>query len=80
MHVFKLRNPMVIFSHTFTHSFHALSCNVHAISHDFGYFSLFWANFNMFGIKKHVLELRKSFVVLVEAVGLQKGSKAPKKS
>ena len=33
----------------------------------------------MFGIKKHVLELRKSFVVLVEAVGLQKGSKAPKK-
>ena len=29
-----------------------------------GYFSHFWANFNMMGIKKHVLEPRNSLVIL----------------
>jgi len=43
------------------------------------YFSHFWANFNMLGIKKHILELRNSLVVLGEAIGLKKGLKAPKK-
>ena len=56
-----------------------LSCNFHVISHNFGYLSRFWANFNMLGIKKNVLELRNSLVVLAEAVGLQKGPEAPKK-
>ena len=43
---------------------HTISCNFHAISHNFGYFSHFWANFNMLGIKMHVLELRNSLVIL----------------
>ena len=30
----------------------------------FGYFSHFWANFNMLGIKMHVLELRNSIAIL----------------
>ena len=34
---------------------------------------------SMLGIKKHVLELRNSLVVLGEAIGLKKGPKAPKK-
>ena len=34
------------------------------ISHMFGYFSHFWANFTMSGIKKYVLELRNSMVIL----------------
>ena len=33
----------------------------------------------MLGIKKHVLELTNSLVALAEAIGLQKGPKAPKK-
>ena len=33
----------------------------------------------MFGIKKHVPELKNSLVVLAEAMGLQMGLKAPKK-
>ena len=37
--------------------FHAILCN-------FGYFSQFWANVNMLGIKMNVLELRKSMVIL----------------
>ena len=36
--------------------FHAISCN-------FSYFSHFWANFNMLGIKMHVLELWTSMVI-----------------
>ena len=56
-----------------------LSCNFHVISQNFGYLSRFWANFNMLGIKKYVLELRNSLVVLAEAIGLQKGPDAPKK-
>merc|ERR1711954_47669 len=32
----------------------------HAISRNFSYFSHFWANFNMLGIKMHVLQLRNS--------------------
>ena len=34
----------------------------------------------MFGIKKHILELKNSFVSLAEAIGLQKGPKALKKA
>ena len=34
----------------------------------------------MLGIKKHVLKLRNSLVLLAEVIGLQKGLKAPKKS
>ena len=30
----------------------------------FGYLSYFWPNFNIFGIKKYVLELRNSLVIL----------------
>ena len=37
---------------------------LHAISCNFGYFSHFLANFNMLGIKMHVLELRNSMVIL----------------
>ena len=48
--------------------FHAISCtpsrNFNTISHNFGYFSHFWANFNMLGIKMHVTELRNSMVIL----------------
>ena len=65
---------------TFTHFHalpHAISRNFHTISCNFGYFSHFWANINMLGIKKHVLELRNSFVVLVEAIGLPEGPRAP---
>ena len=65
-------------------SFTKFHARVHAISHNFmqfsrylGYFSHVWANFNMLGIKKHVLELRNSLVVLGEAIGLKKGPKAP---
>ena len=36
----------------------------HTISRNFSYFSHFWANFNMLGIKMHVLELRNSMVIL----------------
>ena len=50
---------------------HAISCNFTQFSRNFGYFSHFWANFNMLGIKKHLLELRNSLVVLAEAVGLK---------
>merc|ERR1711954_258452 len=52
-------------------SFKKFHERVHAISHNFtqfprnlGYFSHFWANFNMLGIKMHVLELRNSLVIL----------------
>merc|ERR1711954_288967 len=58
---------------------HAISRNSTQFSHNLGYFSHFWANFNMLGIKKHILELRNSLVVLGEARGLKKGPKAPKK-
>ena len=43
---------------------HAISCNFMQFSRNFGYFSHFWANFNMLGIKMHVLELRNSLVIL----------------
>ena len=43
---------------------HAISCNFTQFSRYLGYFSHFWANFNMLGIKKHVLELRNSLVIL----------------
>ena len=46
----------------------------HAISRNLGYFSHFWANLNMLAIKKYVLQLRNSLVVLVEAAGLQTGT------
>ena len=64
-----------IFTHFHT-LLHALSRNCHSISPDFSHF---WAKFNMLGILKHVLELWNSLVVLIEAVGLLKGPKAPKK-
>ena len=35
----------------------------HAISRNFSYFSHFWYNFNMLGIKMHVLKLRDSLVI-----------------
>ena len=41
----------------------AISRNLHTISRNFGYFSPFWPIFNMFGIIKHVLELKNSLVV-----------------
>ena len=43
---------------------HKISCNCHAISHIFGYFSHFLANFNMLGIKMHVLKLWNSMGIL----------------
>ena len=58
---------------------HAISRNFTQFSRNLGYFSHFWANFNMLGIKRHILELRNSLVVLGEAIGLKKGPKAPKK-
>merc|ERR1711954_74588 len=55
-------------------TFKKFNALVHAISRNFtqfsrylgylGYFSHFWANFNMLGIKMHVLELRNSLVIL----------------
>merc|ERR1712082_47101 len=58
---------------------HAISRNFMQFLRNFGYFSHFWANFYMLGIKMHILELRNSLVVLGEAIGLKKGPKAPKK-
>ena len=43
---------------------HTISCNFHTMSHNFGYIIHFWANFNMLGIKMHVVELRDSMVIL----------------
>ena len=65
MHVFKLRNSMVTLSNTFKDffmQFHAIFMQFHASN--FGYFSHFWANFNMLGIKMHVLKLRNSMGIL----------------
>ena len=42
---------------------HAISRNFTQFSHNLGYFSHFWANFNMLRIKKHVLELRNPLVI-----------------
>ena len=42
----------------------AISRNFTQFSCNLGYFSHFWANFNMLGIKMHVLELRNSLVIL----------------
>merc|ERR1711954_17495 len=58
---------------------HAISRNFTQFSRNLDYFSYFWANFNMLGIKKHILKLRNSLVVLGEAIGLKKGPKAQKK-
>ena len=44
-------------SHMSSHNFTQFSCNL-------GYFSHFWANFIMLGIKKHVLQPRNSLVIL----------------
>ena len=44
--------------------FHTISHNCHPISCNFGYFSHFLENFNMLGIKMHVLELRNSMMIL----------------
>ena len=41
--------------------FHAIFTQ---FSRNFSYFSQFWANFNMLGIKMHVLELSNSIVIL----------------
>merc|ERR1711954_461444 len=82
MHVLEPRNSLVILSKNFTRvftQFHAISHNFTQFSRNFGYFSHFWANFNMLGIKKHVLKPKNSLVVLGEAIGLKKGPKAPKK-
>ena len=66
-------------SRNFT-QFHAIS----AISAIFRPISTWWVPKSMYSrcmlsIKKHVLELTNSMVILAEALGLQKGSKAPKK-
>ena len=58
---------------------HAISRNCTQFSRNFGYFSHYWANFNMFGIKKYVLKLRNSLVVLTEALGLMMGPQAQKR-
>merc|ERR1719342_1966074 len=42
----------------------ACSRNFTQFSRNLDYFSHFWANFNMLCIKKHVLELRNSLVIL----------------
>merc|ERR1711954_79625 len=79
-HVLELRNPLVIHSHNFTHvytQFHAISRKFHAIFKQFGLFQPFFGPINMLGIKKHVIELRNSLMVLGEAFGLNKGPKAP---
>ena len=39
---------------------HAISRNFHSISCNFDYFSHFWANVNIFGTKKHIVQLRNS--------------------
>merc|ERR1711954_397807 len=52
--------------------FHA---NFTQFSRNLDYFSHFWVNFNMLGIKKHILKLRNSLVVLGETIGLKKGPK-----
>ena len=77
-HVLEPRNLSVILSRNLTHLFMQFHANFTQFSRNLGYFSHFWANFNMLGIKKHVLELRYSLVVLGEAIGLEKGLKAPK--
>ena len=63
----------------FHRSSRTCSRNFMQISHNLGYFGHFWANFSMLGIKKHVLKLTNSLVVLEEVIGLKKGPKAPKK-
>ena len=63
---------------TFIHFHTLLHALLHTVSRNFSYFSHFGGNFNMLGIKKHVLELKNSFISLAEALGLQKGPKAPK--
>ena len=78
-HVLEPRNSSVILSRNFTHLFMQFHANFTQFSRNLDYFSHFWANFNMLGIKKHILELRNSLVVLGEAIGLKKGPKAPKK-
>ena len=47
------------FMHMFT-QFHAISHNFHAI---WAISAIFWANFNMLGIRMHVLKLRNALVV-----------------
>ena len=42
---------------------HAISGNFHTISHHFGYFGHFLANFNMLGIKIHVLKQRNLMMI-----------------
>ena len=53
---------------TFTH----FTCNL-------GYFSQFWANFKIFGTKKHALKVENLMLVLVDAIGLLKGPNVIKK-
>merc|ERR1711954_60985 len=79
MHVPELRNSLVIPSKNFTHVVTQFHANFTQFSCNLDYFSHFWANFNMLGIKKHILELRNSLVVLGEAIGLKKGPKTTKK-
>ena len=78
-HVLEPRNSSVILSRNFTHLFTQFHANFMQFSRNLDYFSPLWANSNMLGIKKHLLELRNSLVVLGEAIGLKKGPKAPNK-
>ena len=72
--VLELTNTMDTFKH-----FHALFHTIFTrFSCNFGYFCHLWVNFNMFAIKKHVAELKNSFVVLAEAMGLKAPKKRPK--
>ena len=67
-HVLELGSLLVIPSHTPTNSLTHSITHSHTLfthfSRTLGYFCQFWANFNMFGIKKHVLELGSSLVIL----------------
>merc|ERR1712081_15998 len=83
-HVLEPRNSSVILSRNFTHLFMQFHTNFMQFSRNLDYFRHFWANFNMLGIKKHILKLRNSLMVLGEAIGLkeeaeglQMGLKAP---
>ena len=62
-------------SRMYSHNFMQISRNLGY----FGYFGHFLTSFNMLGIKKDILQLRNSLMVLGEAIGRQKGPKTPKK-
>ena len=63
-HVVNLESSLMILSQTFTHYFtHSHTLFTH-FSHSLGYFHLIGTNFSMLHIKKHVLFLESSLVIL----------------